>query len=253
MTAIEGPRRTKGRPLPNGRAVVGALLMSVAAVGVLAALRSAGDPSGRPIVVAAADLPIGHRLEATDLRVQRGELPDAARGAGFDTAAAVVGAVTVAPLRAGDVVQRSAVLAPDQQPVDGTGGRAFSFSVERERALDGALQRGERVDVLATYGTGDSAFTNVVARDVTIDDTDAGGRANSIGANTKITFTVALANGDDVLRLAHATQVAAITLVRTSQSEGSDPGRLDTFRTPTAGRGSSDTASTASHDERGGG
>jgi Flp pilus assembly protein CpaB len=228
-----GPRFDRSRPLPSGRAVVGALLMAVAAVGVFAALRTAGEGPSQTIVVAAADLPVGHTITAADLRVERGSLPGPETAAGFDATAAAVGSVTVAPLRAGDVVQRSAVLLPDQAASAGPD-REVSFSVDRERALDGSLQRGERVDVLATYGSGDAAFTIVVARDVTLIDVDSGSaRSGAIGAGTKLTFTVALAGSDDVLRVAHATQVAAVTLVRTSRAGDTGRGDLDRVGSPT--------------------
>jgi Flp pilus assembly protein CpaB len=242
-----GPELRRATPLPSGRAVVGALLMTVAALGVFVALRSAGDGPDQAIVVAATDVPIGHRLSAADVRVQRGQLPEGTSSATFDSAAATAGAITVAPLRAGDIVQRSAVIGPTPGGGDDQDrGRQFSFSVERDRALDGALQRGERVDVLATYGTGDGAFTNVVARDVTLVDIDTGPKSGAIGSTTKITFTVSPASADDILRLAHATEVAPITLVRTSGSPSSDSGDLDSVHSPTTSTTNTRSAATAS-------
>ena len=182
--------------------------------------------------MAANDLPIGHRLTAADLRVQAGATPRRhRRRASFDSVAGAVGGVTLAPLRAGDIVQRSAVLAPATPAATGAG--SSRSPSERERVLDGALQPGEHVDVLATYGSGDGAFTNVVARDVALVDIDAGAKSAAIGSSTKLTFTVALSDADDVLRLAHATQVAPITLVRTSGSSATGSGGLDTVHSPT--------------------
>ena len=221
------PTLDRSRPLPNGRAVVGALLVTVAAVGTFAAYRSATEGPSSPVVVAAGDLPSGHHITATELRTERAELPPGAASRVFDSPSRLEGAVTVAPVHAGELIQSSSVvLAPDQEPP----GRSFSFGVERERALNGDLQRGEHVDVLATFGSGEGASTAVVARDVTLVDVDAGAKSSAIGASGKLTVTVNMSSGDDVLRLAHATAVAPITLVRTTRSAGSDPGALDSYR-----------------------
>ncbi|MBI2704765.1 MAG: Flp pilus assembly protein CpaB [Actinobacteria bacterium] len=223
------PTLERARPLPGGRAVVGAFLVTAAAVGVFAAYRSASSGPTSPVVIAAVDIPAGHRIEGRELRVERAELPPSVTANVFATTADLDGSVTLSPLRAGDLVQRSAVLVGQGET---PGQREVSFAVDRERALDGDLQKGERVDVLATFGSNDGAYTNVVARDVALLNVDSGGKSNGIGNSTKLTVTVALASGDDVLRLAHATQVAPITLVRTTRGQGTDPGTLDTYRAP---------------------
>lgn len=221
-----GPVIENRTPLPSGRAVIGALLVTVAAVGVFAAYRSGSQGPHTPIVVAAADLPGGHRLQPGDVRVERAELAPTLAAQSFESPSALDGAVTLTALRSGELVQRSAVASPGQR---GPPARQLSFAVDRERAVDGELQRGERVDVLATFGTGESAYTSVISRDVVIIDIEGTAKANGIGASAKLTVTVELASPDDLLRLAHATQVAPVTLVRATHAARSDPGTLDSY------------------------
>jgi Flp pilus assembly protein CpaB len=220
-----GPDRTLARrtALPGGRAVVGGLLVAVAALGVYTAHRQGSAGPTTTYLVAAVDLDAGARLRAADLRPEPMQLPDTVSDGTFSTAADLDGAVTLAPLRAGELLQRSAVIPPgvgdtaDAPPVS-----EFSFALERTRAVNGALNRGERVDLLATYGTSDTARTHVVVRDalVTDIDNDAG---DTIGSASTVTVTLSLPSRDDVLEAAHATQVAEVTLVRATRAGRDDP------------------------------
>jgi len=212
------PPRARHRPaLPSGRAVLGGLLIAVAMVATYLAASGATDgPAGRA-VVAARSLPIGHRVEAGDLRVAAVDLPDDAAGRLFASPEVLVGARTTADLQPGDLILRSTVVAGDDHP---PGTRAFSFPVDRERAANGHLQPGERVDVLATFGTGDSARTDVVATGVRLLALEELGRA-TIGSNGKVVVTVALAADTDVVRATQASEVAAVTVIRAADGGGS--------------------------------
>ena len=139
------------------------------------------------------------------------------------------GAVALAPLVQGDIVDRSSVSPTGSSAPE----RALSFAVGRERALDGRLQPGDSVDLLATYGTGETARTLVVARRVRLIDLDDAQRG--LDSTGKIVVTVALVDPDDVLRVAHASQVATVTLVRSSGGSGDSGG--DSYSFPSAGPG----------------
>ena len=211
------PRRrvVARRPLPSGRAVVGGLLVAVAMLaGFAVAGGSHRGPTGR-VVVARHDVRLGTRLSPADVTLVAVDLPGRVAARSFTRVADLDGAVTLAPLAAGDVVQRTAV-----STRGGDAGAVLSFPLDRDRALDGDLDLGERLDLLATFGTGDDAPTEVVARGVrlvAVDD-DGGGLE---GAG-KLVVTVELAEPDEVVAVAHATQVATVTLVRTTGS--GDPG-----------------------------
>jgi hypothetical protein len=84
-----------------------------------------------------------------------------------------------------------------------------SFPVERGRV--GSLEQGERVDVLATFGTGDDAFTSVVLRQALVTDIDRG--KSSLGETGAVVLSVAVDDPADELAMAHALQLGKLTVV----------------------------------------
>jgi len=132
----------------------------------------------------------------------------------------------VAPeIGAGELVQVSAVIAGGAT----AGSRELTFTVERGR-VGATIRDGERIDLLATYGTGDEAYTLVAGRDlpvITVDRTRVG-----VGETSPVFVTVAVADPATELALSHAAQVAKVTVVRTtgaSPAEGPTPA----YRAPT--------------------
>lgn len=212
------------RSLPSGRAVVGGLLVTVAALGTFLAARGAADGPGTGYVVATRPLDTGERIDPGELRIQSLDLPNELAAQAFNGVEELEGAVALAPLRPDELVQRSAVLPSTSGGATAArSGREFSFSLPRDHAVDGTLNRGERVDLLATYGRDERAVTTVVVRDATVTRID--NRAESgIGGTADVTVTLALADADEVLRATHATDVATVTLVRATRSVGTDPG-----------------------------
>jgi Flp pilus assembly protein CpaB len=242
-----GPRRVRRpRPLPTGRAVVGGLLVALAMLAsfAVAAGRDHG-PRGRVVVVRHA-VRFGSRIGRDNARTVRVDLPDSVARRTFASVAEVEGSVALSDLAPGDVVQRSSVSFTADPP-----DRELSFPVDRARALDGRLQPGETVDLLATYGTGEAARTVVVARQVRLVDTDDA--RQGLESTGKLIVTIALHDPDEVLAATHASGVAAITLVRSTGStgEGSDSYSvpLDKSRDPvgSSGAASGSTASTPSN------
>ena len=209
--APEAPARVvrRRRGLPGSRAVVGGLLVAAAAVGLFAAAtRSAGGPT-HSYVVARADLAAGTRLQASDLELVPMELAPAVRGRVFDSAQPLVGATLVSPLGAGELVQSSAVVARKADSAS----RELSFILERGRVGTG-IKQGERADLLATYGTGNDAFTTVVVRQALLVAIERPRSATGDGGPT--TVTVAVDDPGDALALAHALQLGKVTLVRST-------------------------------------
>jgi Flp pilus assembly protein CpaB len=211
-----GRRVGRRAALPSGRALVGGLVVAVSMVGAYLVATGGDAPRGR-VVVASRPLPIGHQLGLDDLRVEPVDVPDALASATFANPDDLVGTVTVAPLTADEIVGRSAVV---ELGPDGPAGRTLSFPVDLERAGNGHLLAGDQVDVLATYGTGTTARTTVVARRVRVLDLERAG-SSTLGSNGRVVVTVSLTDGAEVLATAHAAEVAAITLVRSTGTDGS--------------------------------
>jgi Flp pilus assembly protein CpaB len=229
------PARAVGRraALPSGRAVVGGLLVAAAVVGTYAAWSGAGDGPDTRFAVAARDLPVGTTVAAEDLELVVMDLNDDVAARAFDDPAAVVGQLTVAPLAEGDLVQRSAVVVPE----DAAAGRQISLSISIADALAGTLEEGEAVDLLATFGDGHDAETRVVVADAHIARlTD---EENERGA---VLVLLALPEGADVLQVTRAVQAGRLTLVRTVNDTP-----LET------GASSSDDSTTSTSEDTGGG
>lgn len=196
---------------PNSRTVVGALLVSTAALGTFLAVNEAGATQQQSLVVANRSVAVGERLDSSTLSTISVDRESALASHGFTTVEALSGSVALAPIGEGELIQRSAVLADNSR----TPSREFSFPIDRDRALNGDLRAGERVDVLATYGSGSDATTTVLARDArVIRSTDA--KSGSLGSSGKLIITLALPSADQLLDAAHAAQVASITVVRST-------------------------------------
>lgn len=203
----ESPARTvrRRRGLPGSRAVVGGLLVAASAVGLFAAASRSGDGPRNSYVVARQELTAGTRLEASHLELVPMDLAPAVRARVFDNAEPLVGTTLIAPLAAGELVQGSAVVARRADSAS----RELSFTLERGRLSPGVKQ-GERADLLATYGSGNDAFTTVVVRQAVLVAIERP-RAGESGPTT---VTVAVEDAADALALAHALQLGKITVVR---------------------------------------
>ncbi len=214
-------RRRRG--LPGSRAVVGGLLVAAAAVGLFAATSSSQAGPDHSYVVARQDLAAGTRLQVSDLQLVPMELSDGLRSRVFERAEPLVGATLLAPLGAGELVQSSAVVARKAD----TASREVTFTLERGQ-MGTAIKQGERVDLLATYGTGNDAFTVVVVRQALLVGVERA--RTSSGESGPATVTVALDDSADSVALAHAIQLGKITLVRAT---GAPPlaGVPPTYRT----------------------
>jgi hypothetical protein len=223
--ASEGRTVRRSRGLPGGRAVVGALLVAAAAVGVFAAyLNATAEPSTRYLVAREPVEPgtrladvatIAELFEARPLDLA----PDLAeRAVRLDDAGSLVGRLVLAPLAPGDLLSRSALVA-DGGIADA---HRISFAIDPADALGGDLRVGERIDVLATYGSGDGAYTAYVLRGVPLVARAGDGGTGTLagGGGGPLTLTVAVTAPEDVQALAHAVAVAEVVVTRSTVLEG---------------------------------
>ncbi len=199
------------RGLPGSRAVVGGLLIAVAAVGVFAAWSGAGKNPTTRYIVASRTIAAGTVLDRADLTTVAIDLPDAVAGRSFSNIAVLEHAVTLGPLEAGELVQSGNVL---------PGRRAkrrpeLSFGIDAERAVAGTLRAGDRIDILVTYGTGAGSVTQVVSTDAVVLAVDGGNR-NGLSDSRRQVLSVALASSDDILGMTNAARAGELTVARAS-------------------------------------
>jgi pilus assembly protein CpaB len=223
MTQIFDPPTTHERPGPDptamrrsfvpARAVAGGLLVVVATVGTWSLQRSGSGQPDTSFVVARHDIAPGHTIKAADLALEPMDLAPGTAAAAWPAVEDVVGSVALGPIGEHEVVQRSAVAPP---PGGDGGGRALhevTLPVE-SGAVPPALRPGERVDVVATYGTGSDAYTEVVARSATVIGADDGGD-DAFATSGTVALTLGVLP-DEVLPAVHAARIGGLTVVRTT-------------------------------------
>jgi hypothetical protein len=202
------PRQIRPRRnLPGSRAVAGGLLVGLAAIGLFAAYAGMNGGPSASYVVTARPISPGTRIQLADLAMEPIDLPAKVSERAFSDPSVLVGATAVTKLEAGELVQPSAVVAKaGDEP-----GRELSFPVERGH-LSMSLEEGERVDLLATFGSGNESFTTVVLQDaqvVSIERAKAG-----LGDNGTAVVAVIANDLRDEIALAHAIQQGKLTVVR---------------------------------------
>jgi Flp pilus assembly protein CpaB len=206
------PPRVVARPpgLPGARAVLGAVLVTVAAVATFASWRQASGTPDRTYAVAATGLDPGDAVSADAVRFVGIDLPAGVAHAAFSDAADLEGRVTVAPIAPGELIQRGSL--SDQRA--GPAAAEVSLALERALAVDGRLAPGDEVDV---YGTTEGETRRVAdgLRIVTI--TAAGG---SFDEGDQLTVTLAVPDAAQRLAVIGAARGGVVTLARTTHAEG---------------------------------
>lgn len=230
-----GAARVGGRPLPRrvalptSRAIVGGFLVALSALGIFTAYsRAATGPTTR-YVVARHDIAAGARLSADDLVLLPMALPEVVvEAAVFAREDAVVGATAVGPIRRGELVEAGDVVRKQSAPEE----LELSFSIDMARALAGTLRAGERVDVLATFGSGAETYTVTVVRQARVLHSQSD---RSALATSAVVLSLALSTSDEALALTHALNAGEVTLVRSTGSTVSGPVG-QTYTAPASGR-----------------
>lgn len=203
--------------------MLGGFLVAASMVGLYyVSTQTEGGPE-RSYVVARRAVPPGAKLQPADLGRLPIDLPPATAGRAFTDADALIGTTVIAPLAEGELIQSSAVVAKPSE----ASSREVTFAVAGSTLAEG-LEAGERIDVLATYGTGDDAFTTVVLRSALVVGLDRGDRPR-VGDGREASVTVAVDDPADAVAAAHAVQLAKLTVVRATGA-APYPGTAPTFR-----------------------
>lgn len=208
-------RRRTG--LPGTRAVVGGLLIALAAIGVFVAYADAARGPSDPVVITRHPIRIGEVIEAADLRVVTADLPASAKGS-FDDVDSLVGHVALGPIGDGEMVQAGSVT-DDRSSVPA---QEVALTLPREQVAVGRLKQGERVDVFVTR---DDRTTSVV-RGVQVVQIGATGDG-SLTSDREVSIVVAAPSGEAAVALVHALRTGDVTVVRSTFADFQDGAPLE--------------------------
>jgi hypothetical protein len=200
--------------------VVGGLLVTLAAIGTFVAYTSASSGPSGWIVVANRPVVVGEHLAASDLRAVPADLPSEVQATLFGSVGELGDAVALMPLGADQAIARNDVSLAPQTDVART--HDLSFALDRDRALNGRIQPGELVDLVASFGSGSDATTVVVVRRVRVASLDLPA-GSSAASSAKVTITLAFTTEEDVLVAANALEVAKVTLSRSTGTTVAEP------------------------------
>jgi Flp pilus assembly protein CpaB len=202
-------------PLPGTRAVLGGLLVGIAALGAFVTASGGMGGDSRGYLVATHDLAPGSRLTSNDLRIVQAPSNEPAQHT-FRTRSSAEGLTLLGPVKAGELIQSGNVADKRSEP----GIPEISFSIPSSRALGGDLRSGESVDVLVTgNANGSSPTTQSAVTGATVLDVDRGGSGITRGSD--VTVVLAVHSDAEAKAVANAIDNGHITLVRTTGSPAS--------------------------------
>jgi Flp pilus assembly protein CpaB len=172
----------------------------------LTVLRAADDTT--PILAAAHDIAPGTIIDARALRVARvhADATTLATLIESDQLDVVSGQIAVEDIPAGTLLTRVAI----RSAVQGGAPRAMSFPIARTRAVNGAIDTGDRVDVLAVQRN--SGRSSYVATDVQVLDFRSQ-ETGPLQESDDASVTIAV-DADAAARIASALETGTVTLVR---------------------------------------
>ena len=211
--------------------MAGAFLVALALVGSFAGYTRATADTRQTYLVAAHDLRIGQTIARSDLAFASMDLPAGVLGGRvYRDPAQLVGAVVVGPVGDGELIQASAIVAKGGRPDD----YEISIPIDAARAVGGSLVTGDLVDVAATFGTGEAAFTVYVVRHARV--IARSQSKTALGSSTGDVVTLAVGSPAEALAVSHAFTAGQVSLVRSSgtpePTEPSEPYRAPASRAP---------------------
>ena len=198
------------RVWPGSRAAVGGLLVAVAGLGLFAAFNaSESEPTDR-YVVASTHISTGTTIGPQHVALVVAQLPDSIRDQAFELERqdSVLGAIALQPMNSGELIQRSNLGA------EASTGAQISFEIATSRALNGQIQAGEAVDVIATNGSGSETQTQVVLHAATVVAVDR--RDNSSLALDEIVVTISINSTEEAIAVAASVDTGKVTLSRSN-------------------------------------
>ncbi len=200
------------RGLPNGRALLGAFLVTAAALGTFALATGGDEGPSVAYLVLQGDVPAGGAITLGDVEFVPMELGSSLVSTALTTTAGLDGATALRDLRGGELLSTNDLLAAPA--IDGlTIGAVheLTFGVPLDRTPPG-LRQGDRVTVLGTTDT----QTSVGVEDAVVLSIDT--EPGQFGSSGHGVLTLAMDDAETVLALTHLTQTSDITIVRSTRA-----------------------------------
>ena len=215
--------------MKNKLLIVGGVALAAAVVttGIFYSLLSdrIGDQAereGRPVVVAAADLPRGTELTADNVQLQTTteQVPDGA----FDSVDALIGKYVVQSVSSGRAVTQRALALPGVNGLAAAvpqGMRAVTLFVDEYAGVYDIVRAGDRIDVMAAQGTKNRgtryADVETVLENIEVlaTDREKSGRDRRVTPNVTV-----LVDEEDVEAISLADQGAVIRIALRNPTDG---------------------------------
>jgi len=206
------PVITPRRGLPSGRALIGGLLVTLAALGSFAVATAGSEGPGTEYLVLSVPVAAGDTITLTTVALEAMELSPALIASSLTTTDGLEGAIALRDLRAGELLATDDLIAApsiDGQTIRGM--HELTFAVPLDRTPPG-LRRGDRVTILGTAVD----TTTVAVEDALVLMIDT--RPEQIGSSGRGVLTIAIEDAGSVMTITHVTLTAEITVVRSTRA-----------------------------------
>jgi hypothetical protein len=200
--------------------VVGALLVTVAAVGSFALATGGDHAPSTSFAVASHDLAPGDVVGADDLALVPVDLPAAQAATAFPSVVGLDGAVVRGPVSRGAILTRATLEQAPSSGLEVTRYREVSFAVPGARALDGAIAAGDVVDVLSSTDL-DTLVLAERATVIAVSENDDGALVDG----RDVVLTLALPDAAVAVAVAHGGARGELSVLRSTRAEDHLPVR----------------------------
>lgn len=208
--SFRGRAMIAGVSLPTGRAIVGGLLVAVSGLGILAAHRAATLPDRTEWLVVRRPIAAGATIAADDLALAPMTLATGSRSRAVDDPADVIGRIALVPLAPGDLVLRSTTATTGDATAPG---RRVGLALGAADALGGALEVGDRVDVVSVPPP--DGASEVIVRGALVSAVDDGSEGG-VGAVDDVRLILEVPDEAAAKRVIDAHADAGVTLIAAS-------------------------------------
>ncbi len=204
------------RSLPSGRALVGALLITIAAVGAYVTATRGSDVPSTEFLVVTSPIAAGQPVSLDLVAFEPMDIPvDVARGA-LNSTEGLDGAISLRDLRPGEILGVDDLLASptiDGYPIGAV--HELSFPVPLDRTPRDLI-RGDRVTILSSLRVGDIPTTMVALEDAIVIAFDP--RTDQIGATGTGVLTLSIPDAESVMSTTHLSRQGDLTIVRSTRA-----------------------------------